>query len=203
MITILTTSSVLLWISVLAMVTLNIIVLRRLSNSSGSSDSTSTAELAKQFLAEEEVVPILQGFDLAGRLYQKSLNQKPTALFFIALGCPPCEKVLPKIISLYKEINTKGYDCIVVSNGSWQDTKNYLDSKKVAIPVVATGDTETLEQFQVDSFPTYYLLLSNGSVFCTGHLIPDGSIDTNLNKWLKEQQQGSLGSATAETSKDA
>jgi|SRR5690554_511672 len=86
----------------------------------------------------------------------------PALISFWEVWCSPCVESLPKLKSLQKNYNNK-ISIIGISTESQEKTRKMLLSKKVEF-INLKGTEKTLQNYNINSFPTYFLVDKNGII---------------------------------------
>ena len=184
MITALTLSSILLWVSNAAIIYLLARLLKVVRPATNAQDVT---ELAAKGTDVKPLLP-LTGVTLEGRSWIVESLPRATALFFITPGCKPCENALPGIAKNARDIRAAGLEAFVLSAGNWQETRTYLSEKGIEIPAVSVEDAPFLEGLGVNTFPTAYLIDSEGSLSYADIVKPTGLDKRHLDLWIREHR---------------
>ena len=100
----------------------------------------------------------LAGID--GKVYQSSqLNQAPTVLYFFAPWCKVCHYSIPNLQKLYEDTPREQLNilAVVLDWQSREEVIEYIKEQDLSMPVLL-GTTETMKDFKIQAFPTYYVL---------------------------------------------
>ena len=92
-------------------------------------------------------------------------SKKATLINFWYLACPPCREEFSLFQRLYNELNDQGFT-IVAINGIDQaaDVKSYIRQTRISFPIVMGKGGSTLENYRIETYPSTYLLNSEGKV---------------------------------------
>ncbi len=113
-------------------------------------------ELLTKFMP---AAPNVQYTSLTGNILDLSQKRdKWLLLDFWGTWCPPCIKYLPEIQSFY-ENNKKIIDVFTISYNS-KNLESFLSENNYSFPV---ADVEKIEGFEINEFPTKFLISPNGS----------------------------------------
>ena len=100
----------------------------------------------------------LVGID--GEVYQSShLNQVPTVIYFFAPWCKVCHYSIPNLQKLYENTPKEQLNilAVVLDWQSKEEVIEYIKEHELSMPVLL-GTTETMQDFKIQAFPTYYVL---------------------------------------------
>lgn len=113
---------------------------------------------------------------------------KVVFLNFWATWCPPCQKEMPDIESLYREYNVNKGEVIFigVANPRSEDNKNtrevdkdgvisFLSENKYTFPVVFDQTGEVFAQYRISALPTTFIIDKKGNIngYAPGMLTKD------------------------------
>jgi len=100
----------------------------------------------------------LAGID--GEVYQSAqLNQVPTVIYFFAPWCKVCHYSISNLQKLYEDtpIDQLNVLAVVLDWQNKQEVEEYIKDHNLTMPVLL-GTNETMEDFKIQAFPTYYVL---------------------------------------------
>lgn len=128
--------------------------------------------LAPTALAEEGgigKIPSLVARDLEGKKFdlKKSLAQGPAVLTFWATWCKPCRKELPELQRLVETYGEQGFHVVGVNGDGPVDQakiRPYVRALDFDFTVIPDPDGEIRRRFQVEVFPTGFLLAPDGTI---------------------------------------
>lgn len=128
-------------------------------------------------------------FDLA-----EQMEQGPVAITFWATWCKPCRKELPELAKLQRRYAGAGFAVVAVSGDSPVDAakiRPYVKSARFPFVVVHDVDGEVRRRFEVEAFPTTFLVDRAGNVVHrqVGYRRGDEAI---LERALRELLPGTL-----------
>lgn len=89
-------------------------------------------------------------------------NQFPALISFWEFWCSPCIKALPKLKTLQNTFKDK-VTVVGISSQSFKRIKQLLLDKNIEI-LNLKGNNKLLEQYKINSFPTYFLVDKNGVI---------------------------------------
>lgn len=103
-----------------------------------------------------------------GSVQLSDYTSKPTILVFWASWCPHCQRELPVIQSIYKDLAPKGLNVVGVSvDRSIGDAKGFTSSHSITFPNAYAGTDkggDMLDTYNISGIPTIYVLNKNGTV---------------------------------------
>jgi thiol-disulfide isomerase/thioredoxin len=127
------------------------------------------------------------------------LRGKVVLIDFWATWCPPCRLISPDIVELYQKYHGQGLEIIGVSVDT--DRKALADfvKKEGAVwPQYNDGkgaDTEPTQRFDVESFPTLWLVNKQGVVVDADfrqHWVKDGGIPPKSSEETKKKVDAAI-----------
>lgn len=124
-----------------------------------------TAYQTRNLLPSGEMAPEFTVHDLDNNIYtQADLTGKPTLLYFWAPWCGVCKVQSPNIAALHKKHGDK-YNIygIALDYGTDEELARYMQEHNIDYPTL-TGGRATAQLFNVNSFPTMYVLSSDGEI---------------------------------------
>ncbi len=99
---------------------------------------------------------------------------KTVFLNFWATWCPPCRMEMPDIQKLYEEYQEAEDESVVIlgvaapnfgQEGSEEHIRDFLEKNGYTYPVVMDTDHELFSAYGIYSYPTTFMIDSNGNVF--------------------------------------
>ncbi len=134
---------------------------------------------------EDAIAPsqILIGLD--GQPYALPINGQKQLIYFFAPWCNICRLSIGNIESQKQSLLDKGYQVRYVAL-DWQtqdEVMEFVQDKKLTFPVLL-GSIETMHQYQVKGFPTYYLVNEQGEI-----LTGSQGYSTSLGIWLRSLKE--------------
>jgi peroxiredoxin/outer membrane lipoprotein-sorting protein len=92
-------------------------------------------------------------------------NRKATLVNFWYLACPPCREEFSLFQRLYTDLKDQGF-AIVAINGIDEsaNVKSYIKQTRISFPIVMGKDGSTLANYRIETYPSTYLLNSEGKV---------------------------------------
>jgi thiol-disulfide isomerase/thioredoxin len=97
----------------------------------------------------------------------EALENGPVVVTFWATWCRPCRKELPELQKLVDKYGDRGFRVVAVSGDGPVDAAKvapYVKSQKFTFDVVRDEDGEIRRNFQVEVFPTTFLLGDDGAI---------------------------------------
>jgi cytochrome c-type biogenesis protein len=97
---------------------------------------------------------------------------KVVFLNFWATWCPPCKGELPHVEEIYKEYENNTKDVIILGltapnlgrEGSKEYIMDFLNKQGYTFPVVFDNTGEITEQYEIEAFPTTFIIDKEGNV---------------------------------------
>ncbi len=89
----------------------------------------------------------------------KELPKTPSVIYFFAPWCKVCHYSIPNLQKLYED-TPRGQLNVVAIVLDWQSKEEvlqYIEEHSLTMPVLL-GTRQTLEDFKIQAFPTYYVL---------------------------------------------
>lgn len=84
---------------------------------------------------------------------------------FFGVWCPWCVKEMPGFVSIYNDYKSKGVELLVVDVGDSESTlADYLKTNNFSIKPVIDANQEVSRKYQVNGFPTSYIIDKNGVI---------------------------------------
>lgn len=111
-------------------------------------------------------------------------------LNFWATWCPPCRGELPHIEELYKEYKNNSEDVIILGivapnmgkEGSKEYIINFLNEHGYTFPVMFDNTAEIMEQYNIEAFPTTFIVDKEGNV---NKYVPGAMDKTTMESLIK------------------
>jgi peroxiredoxin len=96
--------------------------------------------------------------DLNGREWSlQSLKGKVVLLNFWATWCPPCQKEVPDLETLYERFKDRGLVILAFSDETPEKVKPFIAQRKVTYPVLLDPGKKVIDQFQIDGIPKSFV----------------------------------------------
>lgn len=141
------------------------------------SENVKNSSEAEETTADPNAIPAL---DFA--LYDQYGNQhtlsdyegKTIFLNFWGTWCPPCRNEMPDIQKLYEEYSEEEDPSVIIlgvaaphysREGSEEEIEEFLEENGYTYPVLMDTDAELFRGYGIYSFPTTFMIDSNGNVF--------------------------------------
>jgi peroxiredoxin len=144
---------------------------------------------AKKLLALDTISAYWKIKTLDGSSIESNkLNSKATLITFWYSDCEPCNKSLTSIQKIHDEFREKGLK-VIGFNPFDEDTeklKTFLSDKGLSFPVSKNNRNEC-DIFNVDSYPTFYLLNKSGRIIYT-----EEGFNNKIESALREKIQDVL-----------
>lgn len=171
----LVTSSIFLWLIVLANVFLTLALIRRL-NRTGTS-SPMEVGLKAGTTAPDFTAQTLQGVTKTLADYVN----RAVVLIFVSPTCRPCRESLPMLQKTAVEARAEGVEFVLVSGGLLEETRAWDQEADIQLPLlIATQDQNPFfKDYQIASTPTYCLLGTDGKVLASNF------VGQNLEDWKR------------------
>ena len=118
-------------------------------------------------------VPPLLARDLDGKRFdlEEALEDGPVVITFWATWCKPCRKEMPelqKLLVMFRNEDEKDAFRVIAVNGDGPadqaKVRPYVKSQKFDFTVIPDQDGEVRRNFQVEVFPTTFLVDRDGNV---------------------------------------
>lgn len=119
------------------------------------------------------IAPDFSLVDQHGNIHKLSdYKGKIVFLNFWATWCPPCKGELPHIEEIYKEYKNNTADVIILGvtapnlgrEGSEEYIKDFLNKQGYTFPVVFDNNGNIMEQYEIEAFPTTFIIDKEGNV---------------------------------------
>jgi peroxiredoxin len=118
--------------------------------------------------------------DLEGKTWsRKALAGKVVLVNFWATWCPPCNKEIPDLETLYERFQGQGFVILAISDESASAVKPFIAKRNVTYPVLLDSERKANELFQVEGIPKSF-------VYDRGGKLVAQSIDMRTQKQFLE-----------------
>ena len=132
--------------------------------------------------ADGQVAPDLQGITLAGEPFKlKDAGARPALVYFFAPWCKICAASAGNLNRLRRWRDTDDIQIVAVAL-DWaaaQEVRDYVERHDLNVPVVL-GDANVAREWQVQAYPSYYVLNSDYQV-----IRRDIGYSSQLGLWLR------------------
>ena len=132
--------------------------------------------------ADGEAAPELRGITLAGQSYDlEAARSKPALVYFFAPWCQVCAASSGNLNRLRRWRDTDEIEIVAVAL-DWraaEDVRDYVERHDLDVTVVL-GDANVARQWQIQAFPSYYVLNREHRV-----VRRDIGYSTQLGLWLR------------------
>lgn len=159
-------SSIFLWLIVLANVFLTMALIRRINAEPERGPAFETGP-SLETPAPDYVAMTLDGErttldDYAGR---------PTTFVFVSPSCTPCHELLPSLKHLGPQARQAGAELVLVSSGTFEETKEIAQRLEGQIPVLVAPHEENtfFHDYNIKGTPSFCSLNEQGTVVATGY----------------------------------
>lgn len=112
----------------------------------------------------------MQNIDNEWTALESLKGEKLTVVDFWATWCKPCVSAIPKLNSIYSELNSQGVEFIGVNTDGPRNqskVKPFARSLNIKYPVLLDPDQELVNQLNVTVFPTLLVFNSKGKLVYT------------------------------------
>jgi cytochrome c biogenesis protein CcmG/thiol:disulfide interchange protein DsbE len=114
-------------------------------------------------------VPPLSARNIDGEKFvlSEALLEGPVVVTFWATWCKPCRKELPELQKLVDKYGDRGFQVVAISGDGPVDeakVRPYVKSQKFTFEVIGDQDGEIRRRFQVEVFPTTFLVGDEGAI---------------------------------------
>ncbi|NVJ68156.1 MAG: redoxin family protein [Gammaproteobacteria bacterium] len=127
---------------------------------------------------------VLVGLDQ--KTYALPIKGQKQLVYFFAPWCTVCRLSIGNIESQKAGLLAKGYQVRYVAL-DWQsqaEVETFVADKELTFPVLM-GSLETMQQYQIKGFPTYYLIDENGAITAGSQ-----GYSTSFGIWLRSLAEG-------------
>ena len=132
--------------------------------------------------ADGQVAPELRGMTLAGESYDlEDANARPALVYFFAPWCRICAASSGNLNRLRRWRGTDEIEIVAVALdwGAAEEVRDYVERHDLNVTVVL-GDANVARQWQIQAFPSYYVLNSEHRV-----VRRDIGYSSQLGLWLR------------------
>jgi len=92
-------------------------------------------------------------------------TNKATLINFWYLACPPCREEFSFFQRLYNDLKEQGFTIVAINAlDQAADVKTYIRQTHISFPIVMGKDANTLASYRIETYPSTYLLNSEGKV---------------------------------------
>jgi peroxiredoxin len=103
--------------------------------------------------------------DLQGNTWTlKNLAGKVVLVNFWATWCPPCQKEIPALETLYERFGSQGLVILAISDEDANTVKPFVDSRKVTYPILLDSGRKVNDLFQVEGIPKSFVYDRSGKL---------------------------------------
>lgn len=119
---------------------------------------------ARSLLASGETVPAFMAITSEGELFRSvELEGKQTLLYFFAPWCGICRLSMPNLKYLQADNAGLAVYAIALQYDSAEQVADFIDDLDLQVPVLL-GNQQLAQDFQIQAFPTYYVIDAQGQV---------------------------------------
>lgn len=132
--------------------------------------------------ADGGAAPVLRGVTLAGELYDlDDASARPALVYFFAPWCRICAASSGNLNRLRRWRDPEDIEVVAVALdwGSTEEVREYVERHDLNVTVVL-GDASVSRQWQIQAFPSYYVLDKDHRV-----VRRDIGYSTQLGLWLR------------------
>ncbi len=132
--------------------------------------------------SDSEAAPPLLGKTLAGDIYSlEDAESRPVLVYFFAPWCRICAASSGNLNRLRKWRDEDDIEIIAVALdwSTTEEVREYVERHELNVPVVL-GDTNVARRWQIQAFPSYYVLDNDHRV-----IRRDVGYSTQLGLWLR------------------
>ncbi|MBV7274735.1 redoxin domain-containing protein [Clostridium sp. PL3] len=156
---------------------------------SNNEDKSNNEEVTKVNKIKAPDFTLLDQYGDAHKL--SDYKGKVVFLNFWATWCPPCRDELPHIEEIYKEYKNNSEDVIVLGltapklgrEGSKEYIKDFISKQGYTFPVVFDNGGNIMEQYEIEVFPTTFIVDKEGNV---NKYIPGAMDKATMEKLINE-----------------
>src|SRR5690625_1689980 len=146
----------------------------------GSSDDAGIAEQEEEDVGLEEgqTAPDFLLTKLDGEEVRLSdYRGQPVIINFWATWCPPCRAEMPDFQELYESEDVEILAVnLTESEQSEEGVQDFIDELGLTFPVPMDGDTIVSQMYEVQAYPTSYMVDSEGKI----QFVARGAINYNI-----------------------
>ncbi len=100
----------------------------------------------------------------AGQVDLASYAGRPVLLVFWTTSCPICQRELPMLNRMEPEFRTKGISVVTICLGGLDETRDYLNSNRIALKTVYDENGKVGRAYRVGGVPKLVLIDKEGKV---------------------------------------
>lgn len=100
----------------------------------------------------------------AGQVDLASYAGRPVLLVFWTTSCPICQRELPMLNRMEPEFRTKGISVVTICLGNQDETREYLNSNRIALKTVYDEHGKVGRAYRVGGVPKLVLIDKEGKV---------------------------------------
>jgi peroxiredoxin len=94
----------------------------------------------------------------------KDLSGKVVLVNFWATWCPPCQKEIPDLETLYERFKDQGLLILAISDEDAGKVKPFMEKRKVSYPVLLDPGRKVNELFQIEGIPKSFVYDRSGKL---------------------------------------
>jgi thiol-disulfide isomerase/thioredoxin len=98
----------------------------------------------------------------------EDLSGKLLMIEFWGTWCAPCVRSMPKVQALHERYKALGLIVVAITREGASDVRGWLKEKGYSMPVGCDPSQACIDEYEVRSWPTTYLVGSNGTVLFAG-----------------------------------
>ena len=109
----------------------------------------------------------LDNMRAGGRLLAKILKDlagKVVLVNFWATWCPPCQKEIPALESLYRQLKDQGLVILAISDEDEKKVKPFIENRNVTYPILLDHGRKVNDLFQVEGIPKSFVYDRSGKL---------------------------------------
>jgi methylamine dehydrogenase accessory protein MauD len=100
----------------------------------------------------------------AGQVDLDSYSGRPLLLVFWTTSCPICRHELPLLNRMDPEFRSKGISVVTICLGGVDETREYLNTKRIALKTLYDQDGKVGRAYRVSGVPRVVLIDKDGKV---------------------------------------
>lgn len=100
----------------------------------------------------------------AGQVDLASYSGQPVLLVFWTTSCPICQHELPLLNRMDPEFRSKGISVVTICLGGPDETRDYVNSKRIALKTLYDTDGKVARAYRVGGVPKLVLIDKDGKV---------------------------------------
>jgi len=153
-------------------------VFEYIGGSSGESPMDNQNESEDVGLSEGQTAPDFLLTTLEGEEARLSdFRGQPVIINFWATWCPPCRAEMPDFQELYESEDVEILAVnLTESEQSEEGVQDFIDELGLTFPVPMDGDTIVSQMYEVQAYPTSYMVDSEGKI----QFVARGAINYNI-----------------------